>query len=485
MNGPIRRLAIGLFTAMFAMLMAVTWYQVIRADELKNDSRNARPVLSERSKERGLIVTSDGVVLAQSVADPDDPRSFVRTYPEGPAFAHAVGYSSFLLGNYALEDAYSAELRSSRDLTISDLVSVILGRDLRPQSVETTINAELQKAAYEALDGRMGAVVALDPKTGAVLALVSSPSFNPEILLEEDAQDNWDDLLSDPDEPTRDRATRELFAPGSTFKTIVTAAALDTGVAGPETVFPDPVAFDLPGSNATISNFSGRVCNEGNSITLLSAFVVSCNTTFADLAIRVGAEDIGITADALGFNRDFAFPWTIPQAVFDTEMLAQDAAALGQSGIGERNVRATPLHMAMVAAAIAANGDVFNPFMVSRVFDADGNTVESTEPSSLGVSMSSATASILAQMMERVVTEGTGRSAAVPGVRVAGKTGTAQGSGEFPHPWFIGFAPIDNPTIALAVFIQGSPDLGETATGGSVAAPIASELFSVWLSLEQ
>jgi peptidoglycan glycosyltransferase len=283
----------------------------------------------------------------------------------------------------------------------------------------------------------------------------------------------------------RDRATRELYAPGSTFKTVVTAAALDTGVAGPETVFPDPVAFDLPGSSATISNFSGRVCNDGNSITLLRAFVVSCNTTFADLAIRVGAEDLGITAEALGFNREFRFPWSVPQAVFDTAALAEDPAALGQSGIGERNVRATPLHMAMIAAAIAANGDVFNPFLVSRVFDADGNTVDSTQPGSLGQAMSSATASILAQMMERVVTEGTGRAAAVPGVRVAGKTGTAQGSGQFPHPWFIGFAPIDDPSIALAVFLEGSPELGETATGGSVAAPIASELFTLWLGLEQ
>lgn len=485
MNGPIRRLAIGLFTAMFAMLMALTWYQVIRADELKNDSRNARPVLSERGKERGLIVTSDGVVLAQSVADTNDPRSFVRMYPEGETFAPVVGFSSFLLGNSGLEDAYSAQLRSSRDLTISDLISVILGRDLRPQSIETTVNSELQKAAYAALDGRKGAVVALDPKTGAVLALVSSPSFNPESLLGEDATQVWDDLLSHPDEPARDRASRELYAPGSTFKTVVAAAALDTGEAGPETVFPDPVAFDLPNSSATISNFGGGVCNDGNSITLLRAFIVSCNTTFADLAIRVGAEDLGITADALGFNRDFRFPWSVPEAVFDTESLAEDPAALGQSGIGERNVRATPLHMAMIAAAIAANGDVSNPFLVSRIFDADGNTVESSQPGSLGQSMSSATAAILGQMMERVVTEGTGRAAAVPGVRVAGKTGTAQGSGEFPNPWFIGFAPVGDPTIALAVFLEGSPELGETATGGSVAAPIARQLFTVWLGLEQ
>lgn len=482
MNGPIRRLAIGLFTAMFALLGAVTWYQVVRADDLKNDPRNARPALSERGKERGLIVASDGTVLAQSIPDPEDPRSFVRTYPEGSLFAHTVGYSSFLLGNVNLEDAYSDELRSRRDLTISDLISVILGRDLRPKSIEVTLDAELQRVAFEALAGRPGAVVAIDPRTGAVLASVSSPSYDPTALTGDDADAAWNALLDDPASPLSDRATRELYAPGSTFKTVVAAAALDTGTAGPETTFDDPVEFQLPQSDATISNFSGRVCNDGNSITLQRAFVVSCNTTFADLAIQLGAEDLGITANALGFNRNLPFDWAIPQAVFDIDQLADDPAALGQSGIGERDVRVTPLHMAMVAATVANGGEVFTPYLVSRLFDAEGETVETTEPDSLGIAMAPATASILAQMMERVVTEGTGRNAAVPGVRVAGKTGTAQGSGEFPVPWFIGFAPVDNPTIAVAVFLEGSSDLGESATGGAVAAPIASELFRVWLS---
>ncbi len=485
MNGPIRRLAIALFASMAALLIAVTWFQVLRADELKNDPRNARPALSERGKERGLIVAADGTILAQSIEDPDGARSFTRTYPGGEAFAHAVGYSSFLLGNTGLEAAYSEELRSRRDLTISDLVSVILGRDLRPSSIEVTIDPALQQAAFDALAGRRGAVVAIDPSTGAVLATVSSPSYDPQPLTGDEANAVWNELLDNPQSPLSDRATREIYAPGSTFKTIVSAAAIDTGTAGPETVFPDPVEFELPGSTATISNFSGRVCNDGNSITLLRAFIVSCNTTFADLAIQVGATDLGITADALGFNRDIEFEWVVPQAVFNTEELSGDPAALGQSGIGERDVRATPLHMAMVAAAVANGGQVNTPYLVSRLFDADGNTTDSTEPNSLGQAMATTTASLLAQMMERVVTEGTGRNAAVPGVRVAGKTGTAQGSGEFPHPWFIGFAPVENPTIALAVFLEGGPDLGESATGGAVAAPIASDLFAVWLGGEQ
>ena len=470
MNGPIRRLAIGLFGAMAMLLAAVSWFQVVRADDLKTDPLNPRPALSERGKERGLIVALDGTVVARSVQK-EGARDFMREYPLGPDFAHVVGYSSFLVGDTALEAAYSSELRSRRDLTISDLVAAMLGRDLRPQNLEITIDTKLQKAALAALGDNRGAVVAIDPQSGAVLAAVSTPSYDPTVLLGDDAAQQWETLLTDPTGPLRDRGTRELYAPGSTFKTVVTATGLDTGQVEPGTIFPDPVEFDLPGSTATITNFSGRVCNDGESVTLLEAFVRSCNTTFADLSIQLGTIDIGITSDALGFNRDIGYEWTVPEAVWPTDQLVGDDAALAQSGIGERDVRATPLHMAMVAAAIANNGVVARPYLVERIFDADGQTVEKTEFSEIGRAMAPETASVLAQMMERVVTEGTGRRAAVPGVRVAGKTGTATGSGDFSNPWFVGFAPVDGPTIAIAVFIEGSPTSGESATGGTAAAP--------------
>lgn len=482
MNGPIRRIAVGVFVSMAILLAGVTWYQVVRANELRADPRNPRPALAERGKERGLIVTTDGTVLARSVEDPGDPRSFVREYPEGGAFAHLVGYSSFLIGNDGLEAAYSGDLRSRRDLTISDLIAAILGRDLRPHSIEVSTDPELQRRALELLGENRGAIVALDPRTGAVLASVSSPTFDPELLLGNDAAEQWESLLAAEGEPARDRATGELYAPGSTFKTVVAAAALDTGTAGPGTTFADPVEFQLPGSEATISNANQRPCNDGNTATLLHAYVRSCNTIFADLAIQLGAADIGITAQALGFNQDIDYEWPVPEAVWDTRELAEDPAALGQSGIGERSVRATPLHMAMIAAAVANDGIAVEPFAVRRVFDADGETVEETEVEELGRAMTSATAATLTQMMERVVTEGTGRAAAVPGVRVAGKTGTATGSGEFSNPWFIGFAPVDDPSIAIAVFIEGSAASGESASGGSLAAPIASQLIELWLS---
>lgn len=485
MNGPIRRLAIGLFVAFFILLGSVTWIQAVAADTYRNDSRNTRQAISQAGKERGVIVSSEGTVLAESVPDEADPRRFVRTYPEGPIFAHVVGYTSRLVGDAGLESAYVDDLRSRRDLTISDLVSAVLGRDLRPRSIRLTLDAALQKAAYEALGDRSGAVVALDPQTGAVLAMVSTPSFDPASLEGPEAAANWEALLADPANPLSDRATRELFAPGSTFKTVVAAAAIEVGVADPDTTFDDPQEFQLPGSTATVSNFGGGLCGDGESVTLMRAFIRSCNTVFADLAIQVGAPDIAVMAEALGFNQTFDFPWDVAESAFPEGRLSNDDAALGQSGLGERDVRATPLQMAMVAAAVANNGTVMQPYLVDQIFNSDGEPVDQTDPTRLSEAMSPETAFVLTEMMERVVTEGTGTAATVPGVRVGGKTGTASAPGGASYPWFIGFAPIESPSIALAVVLEPQAETGESDTGGRVAAPIAGDLIAQWLESRQ
>ncbi len=481
MNGPIRRLALGMFVAFTVLLGAVTWIQAAAADTYRNDPRNTRQAIAQSGKERGVIVASDGTVLAESVPDQNDPRRFVRTYPQGEVFAHVIGYTSRTVGDSGLEATYVDELRSRRDLTFSDLISAILGRDLRPRSLRLTIDAGLQKEAFDQLGDRAGAVVALDPATGAILALVSTPSFDPSSLDGPDAAQNWDDLLADPSEPLADRATRELYPPGSTFKTVVAAAALDVGVATPESTFDDVAEFSLPGSTATISNFGGELCADGTQVTLMYAFIHSCNTIFADLSIQVGAEDIGVVAEGMGFNTDLEFPWSVARSAFPTETLVDDPAALAQSGIGERDVRATPLQMAMVAATVANNGTVMQPYLLDQMFDADGNAITETQAQELGQAVEPQTAVTVAQMMERVVTEGTGTAATVPGVRVAGKTGTASAPGGASYPWFIGFAPIDSPSIAIAVVFEPQAETGESDTGGRVAAPVAGHLISYWL----
>jgi penicillin-binding protein A len=480
MNGPTRRLALVLFAGFGLLLAASSWFQVFAADRYRSDPRNVRNTITLIEKERGLIVAGDGTVLARSDPVPDTPQTYARTYPEGPLFAHTVGYSTFLVGASGLESAFGDELRSRQDLTISDLLSALFGRDLRPQNIQTTLQPTIQAVAYEALGNQRGAVVALDPRTGAVLGYATTPSFDPNTLLGDDAVGIRQALLDDPAEPLLDRAGQALFAPGSTFKTIVAAAAVETGVAGPETAFDDVLVFDLPGSDADIGNANGGFCGNGTSVTLQLAFVRSCNTVFADLAIRVGARPIDAIAEPLGFGRALAFPWSLAISSFPADELAEDPAALGQSGLGERDVRATPLVMAMVAAAVANEGAVMRPRIVDQVFDANGSTVRSFAPQRSGMAMSSATASVIAQMMERTVTEGTGTRAAVPGIRVAGKTGTAQGP-HGPEAWFIGFAPVDDPVIAIAVLVEDGGVAGESGTGGSVAAPIAADVFAAWL----
>jgi peptidoglycan glycosyltransferase len=344
------------------------------------------------------------------------------------------------------------------------------------------LNTALQEAAYLALDGQAGAVAAINPSTGEVLALVSSPSFDPTVLLGDDAADRWAELIADSARPLSDRSTAELYPPGSSFKTVVAAAAIDGGIAGPETTFEDTATFDLPGSTASIANADGRPCGGGIEVTLLVGFINSCNTVFADLAIQVGAEDIGRTAEAFGFNQEMAIPWAVARSAFPTALLAVDPAALAQSGIGERDVRATVLQMAMVAASVANDGLAMRPYLVARLVQADGTPAEVSQPDEIGRAMSPATATVLSQMMERVVTEGTGRRAAVPGVRVAGKTGTAASPAGPPHAWFIGFAPVEAPTIALAVLIESGGNTGESATGGTVAAPVAADLIDMWIN---
>lgn len=483
MNGPTRRLATTLFMGFLVLLGSVTWIQVVSADTYRSDPRNTRSLISESGKERGVIVTTDGTVLARSEPDPNDPQSHVRIYPEGPAFAPVIGYTSLLAGSAGLENAYADELRSRRDLTLSDMISAIFGHDLRPRSLQVTIMPELQRAAYEALTGYRAAIVAIDPANGDLLAYVTAPSYDPQSLTDADAVAVRQMLLDDPDEPLRDRAGNELVRPGSTFKTVVAATAFETGGFSPETQFDDPLAFALPGSDATIQNFDDGVCATGTEVTLQVGFVRSCNTVFADLAIQLGAENIGAVADRLGFSEEIDVPWPTAAAVFPTEELVDDPAALGQSGIGERDVRVTPLQMAMVAAAIANGGELMAPRVVTQVFDADGETVESFEPLVQGNPLGTATADTLTDLMERVVTEGTGRRAAVPGVRVAGKTGTAQAVDAAPDVWFIGFAPVGDPRIAIAVLVEDGGDAGGSATGGGVAAPIAATIIDRWIQI--
>ncbi len=372
--------------------------------------------------------------------------------------------------------------RSKRDLTASDLISALLGRDLRPRSLQLTIDDPLQRTAWESLGDQKGAVVAIRPDTGEILAMVSKPSFDPNLFLGPEATSVRETLLEDPDEPLADRVTNRTYPPGSTFKVIDASAAIESGIAGPDTLFPDPPELELPGTVEVIRNFDGDPCGTGIEVTLEDAFRRSCNTIFGLLGLQLGADQLWSQAEAFGFNQELPLELPVLGSVFPPPSDFQDdLPALAQSAIGQRNVRATPLQMALVAAAVANDGLIMEPFLTGAKFDADGNVVTRTEPTLWQRGISPSTAAILSGLMERVVTSGTGTRATVPGVRVAGKTGTAETGIGPPHLWFIGFAPVDRPTIAVAVLVEAGGEAGENATGGSVAAPIARRVLEDWV----
>ena len=344
------------------------------------------------------------------------------------------------------------------------------GDDPGLPDVRLTIVDAVQGVAIEALGRRTGAVVALDPRSGAVLAYVSAPGFDPNRVVagEMDPGDEGNrDLLLD-------RVASRLLPPGSTFKVVVAAAALAAGFE-PDSLFADTASYTPPGGMA-IGNATGRTCAGGAEVSLRDALVFSCNTVFAALAVELGATAVVRAAEAAGFN--VALPWelgAVPSVIPGAADLAADPPALAQSGIGERDVRATPLQMALLAAAVANQGVAPAPYVVEAVLTGGGQVLRRADAGALGRVFSASVAADLLAMMEEVVERGTGTAAAVDGVRVAGKTGTAEGGGG-PHAWFIAVAPVEEPTIAVAVVVESAD-----GSGGRVAAPIARQVITAWL----
>ena len=483
MNTSIRRAAYVLLAGFLVLALAVSWTQAIAGPDYRDDPRNPRLTAWRIGRERGPILTADDVLVAVSTQSPDDPKLYTRSYPEGDLYAHTVGYTSVLFGSRGIERVRASDLQSDRDSTISGVLNALLGGDPRGRGVRMTIDHTLQMVAAEALGDQRGSVVALDPATGEVLAMVSSPSFDPNELTTGDAGPVGDALSSDPNEPLRNRAIDETYPPGSVFKVITSTAGLDLGLVSPSSVFEDPVELQLPGSSSTISNFDGEVCADGRGVTLEVAFIKSCNTVFGQLGMDVGGFGLAGAAESFGFNQPVTFDLpTLTSAFPDGADLATDPAATAQNAIGQRDVQTTPLLMAMTAAAVANDGTIMVPYLVSDVFTSDGIVESTTEPEVWRRAASPATAGVLTDLMEQVVSSGTGRRAAVPGVRIAGKTGTAQVTGSAPHAWFIGFGPVEpdpgERSIAIAVVVESGGAFGESATGGSVAAPIAQEVLA-------
>jgi peptidoglycan glycosyltransferase len=475
------------FVALFVLLIGqVNHIQVFAADRLAANPANRRLLLAEYRVERGEILARDHrMVLARSRRT-GGRLVYRRLYPEGELYAHITGYHSVLFGRAGLEASMNDYLSGrAPELLPQNLVDQVLGRPPRGATVITTVDPELQRVARRALGSFQGGVVALDPRTGDVLAMVSNPSFDPGPLASHDlrtAREAWDRLRRDPDKPLLSRAAQELFPPGSTFKLVTAAAALEAGMA-PDTLLPNPPVLDLPQTVRQLHNFGGVPCLGGAPrITLAQALQVSCNVVFGELGLRLGAERLVEQARRFGFDREV--PFEVPFAeghIPDAGEFEGALPAVAFSAIGQHSVGANPLQMALVAAAIANGGVEMVPRLVSEVRDPSGRVVRTFDPEPWGRPISARTARALTEMMVAVVEGGTGTAARIPGVRVAGKTGTAQVAGQAPHAWFVAFAPADDPQVAVAVVVLHGGDLGSEATGGRVAAPIARAVLEAAL----
>ena len=482
MNTPIRRVFSVVLVMFLALMVAGTVIQYGQAASLNSDSRNVRALYREVGRDRGpIVVAGEAVAVSRPV---EDAFGSLRTYPQGELMAHVTGYYSVVHGLTGLERTENALLNgTSGSLLLERIQALFTGRQPAGGSAELTIDPEAQRAGLEAFGNQRGGAVAIDPSTGAILALISLPTFDPNLLASHDTRavtTAFSDLTSDPHEPLQNRAIAgDLYPPGSTFKLVTTAALLETGDYTPRTLVEAPDTYQLPGSTAQLGNPGGATCGSGTTVTLEFALQESCNTPFAMLAVELGDDALRRQAEAFGFGQDLEIPLTATPSVFPAD---PDPAQTAMSAIGQFDVRATPLQMAMVSAAIGNGGSLMQPYLVETTRGPDLAVLSQTQPRTLSQAISGASAAQLRDMMVNVVQNGTGTRAQIPGVQVAGKTGTAQTSaGNPPHAWFTAFAPATNPQVAVAVVVEDGGNLGGAATGSAVAAPIARAIMEAVL----
>lgn len=482
MNAPLRRLSVVVALLFTSLLLASSWIQYVGAGSVAAGQGNVREVYREFGRERGPIVVA-GQPVAASVEVGGDYR-YLRQYPDGPLYAHTTGFYSIVYGTTAVESAYNDVLAGTADeLFYSRIGQVLTGEDPTGGSVQLTLDPVVQLAAAEALGGQRGAVVAMDPVTGEVLAMVSSPSYDPDLLASHDlgaVREAWAALNADPDRPLENRAIAgRLYPPGSVFKIVTAAAALESGEYTPESVLPGPAALPLPQTTAVLPNYGGEPCGPDDLTTLADALRTSCNAAFGQLGIDLGGDALREQAVEFGFDTELRVPLRVEESVVPGGLNPPQSA---QAAVGQFDVRVTPLQVAMVSAAVANDGVLMEPHLVRTVRGPDLQVVEEVEPEVLGQPVEPGTAEALTAMMLEVVESGTGTNAQIAGVQVAGKTGTAQtGNEEDPHAWFTAFAPADDPRVAVAVVVENGGDAGSEASGGRVAAPIARTVIQAVL----
>jgi peptidoglycan glycosyltransferase len=481
-NKPLRRVAIFCGLLIFALLLRDNWIQFVEADSLKNNPNNRRIAINEYAQPRGDIIV-DGKAITGSATTGGDFK-YKRTYTNGPMWAPVTGFASQAYGTNMLEGVEDSILNGTDDrLFFNNTLDMLTGKNKQGGDIVTTLNAKAQAAAFNGLGNKKGAVAAIDPQTGAILALASTPSYNPSTIAGNGKSDqaNWQSLNTDSNQPMLNRALRETYPPGSTFKVVTAAAALDNGLySSIDQPTDSPLPYTLPDTTTQLNNEGNIPCKNA---TLRVALQYSCNTVYGHIGAQLGLTKMLDQAKKFGFNQDILTPVRAVPSVFPEKMNAPQTAL---SSIGQYDTAATPLQMAMVASAVANDGKLMKPYMVDRLEAPNLNVIEQTTPQVLDQAMSPQTAQNLQQMMETVVSSGTGTNAQIPGVEVGGKTGTAQhgvANSALPYAWFISYAKTSSGSpVAIAVVVEDGNASRDDISGGGLAAPIAKSVMEAVLN---
>ena len=481
MNRELRRVSL-VVTAMFlALFVSATNLQVISADNLAKDQRNVRSIYDGYQTQRGAILV-DSQPISNSTAAADAFK-WNRKYAND-MYSAVTGFYSYYQGATGLESSANDYLSGKNSAQFFEQLNALFsGNPVSGASIELTINPKVQKAAWDALGNRTGAVVAIEPSTGNILAMVSTPGYNANKLAVHSgssAQTNYNNLLSAKGDPLINKAIGgSLYTPGSVFKLVVAAAALESGKYTVDSKLPNPTSYTLPGTSTKIHNSGGSNCGGGSEVTLFNALRLSCNIPFAELGVELGQDKIRAMANAFGFGHSFKIPTVATASIYPENM---DDAQTALSSFGQFDVRVTPLQMALITAAIANGGKEMNPNLIENVQSSNLALLSQTQPSEYASPISKSTADGLRQMMIGAVKNGVSTGGQVPGVTVAGKTGTAQNGGNSPYTlWFAGFAPAENPKVAVVVMVANGGGLGQSGSGNIVAAPIARKVIKAVL----
>ena len=480
MTPEIKRIANVILLMFLSLFIAASAMQVVNADSLNNDSRNQRAVYDGYKTQRGSILVNNKPIV-ESIKTFDAYHYLRKYYSE--KYSSITGFYSLFQGRNGLENFLDSSLRGDNSAQFFEQINALFsGNPVTGASVELTIDEDVQQVAWDALGKMKGSVIAIEPSTGKILAMVSKPGFDPNLLsthIVSDAAANYKKLITNKNAPLVNQSVDALYAPGSVFKLVVAAAAFESGEYTPASTLPNPRSYTLPNTNTEITNSGEGRCGGARTVSIATALRLSCNIPFAQLGVLLGQEKIAAQAKKFGFGSSITIPLKTTASVYPENL---DDAQLALTSFGQFDVRVSPIQMLLVTSAIANEGVEMKPYLVDQIFTSNLTLLSQSEPEEIGRSITTSTAEALTKMMVQAVSNGVSSNAQLPGVKVAGKTGTAEnGAGEPYTLWFTGFAPADKPEVAVVVVVEDGGGLGQSGRGNSLAAPIAKKVMQAVL----